>query len=315
MKKLQETTINRNETLDTVKAVLILLVIIGHLLSAQSPLSFLLHKIIYSFHIPLFLGISGYLIKRSLMSLSLSEIINKYFFRMAIPFLVAFIVFSILNMSLNLLYPYYHLWFIPAFLLMILYTYIIEKLNIHRLAILLASSLFTVAWLSFYNPGDGKEIAYYFGDKRFYYDFIYFYFGYMLRNYPTLIRFNFWLYVFFLLLTTYTIFFLHLSLPGFLYSVSSLFFNLSLIFLVITLSLKSTNIRIPIFTALGSYTLPIYLWHILPLLLMIKIKNTYHIDGITYFSLYFLFLAILIYVIVKFKETFITKVFFTGTYK
>lgn len=55
---------NRNEYIDTTKALLMILVIIGHLLISTYRTNSIIFKVIYSFHMPAFFMISGMLIDR-----------------------------------------------------------------------------------------------------------------------------------------------------------------------------------------------------------------------------------------------------------
>jgi fucose 4-O-acetylase-like acetyltransferase len=305
-----------NETFNTIKAVLVFLVVLGHLMSAGNELTQFIKQVLSTFRMPLFFGVSGFLIKKSLFSLPASELGNKYYHRIIIPYALAFIVYSIMNMSLlNPLYPVNHMWFIPAFLLMIGYIFFIEKFNINRLAVLVSASVFTMIWLAFVYPGSGKEIAYYFGDKRYYYFFVFFYFGYMLRNYPEKIQISKPIYLILLIVTGFSLFVTYTSIMNYYYSVSFVLFNLSLIFIVINFAQRHTDIKIPIISDLGSYTLPIYLWHMLPLFFMWYIRDTYRINGIIYLFSYFILLSLLIYVIVKSKDTLFNKIFISGTSK
>lgn len=309
-------SISWNETLNTIKAFLILSVVVYHLMSAGSPVTKIIVNILSMFQMPLFFGVSGFLIKKSLFTFPASELGNKYYHRILIPYFLAFIVFSIVKMSvLNPLYPANHMWFIPAFLLMIGYIFLIERFDINRLAVLVVSAVFTTIWLTFVSPGNGEEIAYYLGDKRYYYFFVFLYFGYMLRNYPEKIQLHRLIYPLIFLFGGFLLFFLNTSVMNYHYSVGFLLFNLSLIFIVITFAQHYTNIKIPIISDLGSYTLPIYLWHMLPLFFMWKLRDIYHIHGIAYLGSYFILLAIMIYLIVKSKDTYFTRVFLTGTYK
>lgn len=80
--------------------------------------------VIYSFHMPLFLFISGYMIKlASLSTLSFKDIFNKYSDRMLKVWSVAYIVFSAyqvlcepsIKQVVGLIYsPWYHLWYVPT---------------------------------------------------------------------------------------------------------------------------------------------------------------------------------------------------------
>ncbi|MDP3465857.1 MAG: acyltransferase family protein [Sulfuricurvum sp.] len=305
-----------NETLNAIKAILIFLVVIGHLMSGGNELTRLIKEVLSGFRMPLFFGISGFLIKKALFTASASELGNKYYHRIIIPYALAFIVYSIVNLSIiNPLYPSNHMWFIPAFLLMIVYIFFIERFNINRLAVLIFAAIFTMPWLAFVHPGSGDEIAYYLGDKRYYYYFVFFYFGYMLRNYSEKLYIPKFIYIFILMTSGYLLFVNNTSAANYLYSINSLLFNLSLILVVIKFAQKYTSLKIPIISDLGSYTLPIYLWHMLPLFLMWKIRDTYHINGFIYLFSYFILLSLLIYIIVKSKDTLFGKIFITGAHK
>lgn len=52
----------RDETIDVLKGIAILLVVLGHIAAAPK-----LTSVIYSFHMPLFIFISGYLAQHSLL--------------------------------------------------------------------------------------------------------------------------------------------------------------------------------------------------------------------------------------------------------
>ncbi|PZU84830.1 MAG: hypothetical protein DI529_10740 [Chryseobacterium sp.] len=122
--------LDRNIKIDITKGVLIILVIIGHVLLGKLNAN-IARYIIYSFHMPIFLLVSGYLINiERLRRTSFSELIKKYILRLIIPWFIAILVYSIieyrysiLQKSIFILYhPYYHLWYIPAFLGYVLIT-------------------------------------------------------------------------------------------------------------------------------------------------------------------------------------------------
>lgn len=113
----------RNDSIDVVKGFLIICVILGHvLLGAISENK--TRGVIYSFHMPLFLFISGYMINLArLLALSFKDIFNKYSGRMLKAWLVAYIVFSAyqvlcepsIKQVVGLVYsPWYHLWYVPT---------------------------------------------------------------------------------------------------------------------------------------------------------------------------------------------------------
>ncbi|MGQ7853131.1 acyltransferase family protein [Pedobacter sp. WC2501] len=88
--------------LDIVKAVCIVLVVIGHYLPANSPDWYvMMNKIIYSFHMPAFMFISGYVYISTFKPVNYVEFIGKKFKRLMIPYFTV----SSLVIILKLLSP------------------------------------------------------------------------------------------------------------------------------------------------------------------------------------------------------------------
>src|SRR5690606_24502090 len=114
----------RLKNIDLFKGLLIVLVILGHILPKDISESFG-RTIIYSFHMPLFIGISGFLFNADkLIKIGFVDLITKYRYRVILPWLIAvifyFAMMSIYSGSINVVellkaftYPFYHLWFIP----------------------------------------------------------------------------------------------------------------------------------------------------------------------------------------------------------
>lgn len=115
-------SIYRNRSIDSVKGCLILTVVIGHILLGTLDGN-ILRYVIYSFHMPAFFFISGYLLKKDkLCTLQFSQLFRKYWKRMLLPWLLAWLVytsiqlyhdFSVMSLLSNIASPWYHLWFIP----------------------------------------------------------------------------------------------------------------------------------------------------------------------------------------------------------
>ena len=79
----------RNDSIDFVKGVLIIFVILGHVVLGTISGN-LIRGVIYSFHMPLFLFVSGYMINLDrLMSQSFNDLFSKYWDRMLKAWLVA----------------------------------------------------------------------------------------------------------------------------------------------------------------------------------------------------------------------------------
>lgn len=120
----------RNLAFDQIKGILIILVLIGHIVMGDMQTT-PVRMVIYFFHMPLFLAITGYFIKQELLEHSIQNILIRYKDRLIIPFAFAFAFYhSIMLFYKDFLaviiqvfspYPYYHLWYIPAVILFILY--------------------------------------------------------------------------------------------------------------------------------------------------------------------------------------------------
>lgn len=269
--------------LDLLKGILILLVVFGHVLQGS------LHQniwrfLIYSFHMPLFIGLSGYLCNYdNLSELSIFDLIRKYLFRLIIPWSIAMFVYSIVlshgldwghileSFSENFSNPYYHLWFIPAFFSWILLTWIMSKVDFpgHRVLLIAILVSLTAQLFSTYphlfekfsfNNETFREIFYTLRP----YNYVYFVAGMLLRkkklSTPKLKN-----YLFSLSGLCIT-FYLFYNPERTLSMLNAWFFNLTL--LVLVLRLVSNNIisRIRILEWFGVNSLAIYLWHVLPLL-------------------------------------------------
>lgn len=83
--------------IDYLKGLLLLFVFLGHLLPGTLSENFVRY-LIYSFHMPLFIGISGALLTpASLARSSLRQLVARYFGRMLLPWLVACVVYYPVN--------------------------------------------------------------------------------------------------------------------------------------------------------------------------------------------------------------------------
>ncbi len=125
-------TSERSSSVDGLKGLLILFVIIGHILPgtlAENPLRWW----IYGFHMPLFFGLAGYLVSiEKLRALSIGDFASRYA-RVIWPWLLAVAVYSWteatkafgpLFLVKGLAAPWFHLWFVPVFVLLAAAAYI-----------------------------------------------------------------------------------------------------------------------------------------------------------------------------------------------
>ena len=128
---------SHNKTLDSLKGLLILFVFIGHVIIGDFRTN-IIRFVIYSFHMPLFLFLSGYLINtQNLVRYSLISLIKKYWKRMLLCWLIAWVIYTIpyynnTDVFSFILYyfinPVYHLWYVPSLFAMIIITYFLLKI-------------------------------------------------------------------------------------------------------------------------------------------------------------------------------------------
>ena len=116
---MSKTVNKRNVNVDIIKAILITLVVIGHVVSYLYPDSFrtnLIYKICYSFHMPFFILVSGYLTAFK----SDDKLADKKFFisritRLLIPYLIWNVFETILTKNINIFFVVFMkpvLWFL-----------------------------------------------------------------------------------------------------------------------------------------------------------------------------------------------------------
>lgn len=133
---------SRNRSIDTIKGVLIFIVILGHILLGtldDNPFRYF----IYTFHMPAFFFISGYLLNpEKIAKANIKQFFLKYWQRMLKSWLLAWIVYSMFvfrnDIDLKIVvsqfyHPYYHLWFIPSLFCSITIIYIAFHLFMDRI--------------------------------------------------------------------------------------------------------------------------------------------------------------------------------------
>lgn len=274
-------THERNFGFDSLKGWLIILVIAGHVIQGRISDN-ILREVIYFFHMPLFLAVTGYFVKKKTLDLSFYSVIKKYKHRMLLPYLIAFVFFTLLSLAQKwydnsfgvksiislFLYPYYHLWYIPAVLLFIFYTKIItNKLQPSIQYVLIGFFL----CLTIFFEGYGQNIYDNFiykalGDKRFYCFYGYFLIGFLLKDNKLKNKITFGILIVTLLLG---VFLYMTSISPVMKGLGKTVANLSLIVLTIE-CLKTTSFGFGVLAKIGMVSLPIYLWHLLPILMLKK---------------------------------------------
>lgn len=272
---------------DGLKGGLILAVIVGHMIRLDMDNSYI-RQCIYFTHMPLFFAVSGLLVGvGGAIGLPWVEFAHKQWRRVLLPWLLAFGVYTSIwvvggvvsgrrwsGMELieALVYPWYHLWFIPALLLMVVVAKLVESVGRGRIYVLSLSIVVSVGWLLGnvnHVKGDGV-FRYWLIDKRFIYMFVFFYLAYCIIKYKVPERIGVscrWLFVGIMVTEL-------LVVPSIVFFVGShgikdvafVIVNLCLAIMISLASCKYTG-GLPAWIGwLGCNTLPIYLWHVVPIL-------------------------------------------------
>lgn len=174
----------KNNSIDIAKGGLIVLVIWGHILLGSLQENFL-RFFIYSFHMPMFLFISGYLLNVNKLALySCREFCEHYVRRMLSAWFIAWMFYTAIvlvgHFSLDklisyIVFPYYHLWYVPTLFLMISFIYVILKvrlsIQVSRILLSLIAIVFLLLGTEYNIPGIAKFSM-----------FIYFLFGMYCRE-------------------------------------------------------------------------------------------------------------------------------------
>lgn len=274
----------RLKNIDLYKGLLIILVVLGHILQGRLDEN-IWRTIIYSFHMPLFIGISGFLFNvDKVVKLSFSELVNKYFFRVILPWIIAVLIYFIPSLIWNrnqhiigglfmsFIRPYYHLWFVSGFLSWVLITWFLKKKKINDSSLLVVSLLISICFklLQAYPEifsGIGiitsgiKLILYTFRP----YFYVFFVLGLIYRR-GELEKPKIWEYLLPFICFNFVIcLFYH---PNNLLSILNFFiFNIFLVSLSLKISMNNLIRSNKLLEWIGINSLGIYLWHVLPILI------------------------------------------------
>lgn len=162
---------------DNMKFILILLVVFGHLLEyIRGDISENIYRIIYTFHMPVFVFISGYFAKFKK---------KKIIFQLLIPYLVLQTIYiffdckiiSSSDIVIQYVTPYWLLWFILTLLYYYLLIPLIDTQNNFNKLFFIFSSVFLSLFISF-----TKNIGYYASLHRFFTFLPYFIIGYYFKT-------------------------------------------------------------------------------------------------------------------------------------
>lgn len=194
----------RSTYIDCVKGILILLVVIGHILSGGVREN-IFRYLIYSIHMPLFFGISGFMVNRSKMIASDAKTYITYCFkRFMFPWMIVVFIGFIYNyysiighesfftvfkyLIKDYVFPRYYLWFILAYFVYLWISRVILKYcGKKKWVVLFAVAAISFALVSYWRITKVNYTVYFVQKIRdFIYvcqmdDFIYFCFGMFMR--------------------------------------------------------------------------------------------------------------------------------------
>ena len=334
-------TKSRNDGVDYLRGLLIALVIIGHVVVGSIHDNWVRYSI-YAFHMPLFIGLTGYLLNPStLKTAGWLDLGVNYWWRLIFPFAFAYVFFTgiltwhafeeqRISAKLLLSYvhtPYYHLWFIPTLILWLIAFRLILKTKFPLVLALTVTALVSLYWASV--PKDQQlALLALITSKKVCYFFSFFLFGAWLRSDGSQgFRHVVGAYqktIFVLSLVLGAIYLTQIGqaanpLRGPTWWVM----NVLLISLAIpwsqNLKLASpsaNNAQKPINQALigmGRQSLPIYLWHVVPLFILKGLDV--HQNQLTLYYLISIFSSVLIvFLVLKFegKSRWSNRVFYGG---
>lgn len=173
----------RRADIDIYKGILVWCVVLSHLL-ALSPamMDTVLFKIITGFHIPLFIGISGFLFNASVLR------IKSMIKRLIIPWIIANVVYLILpgtdfSVTGCIIGFVTHLWYIPSLLLFMLIIFVYDRMNFYLKLASVGLYIFTM-WINTVEASHILIKCVRFLAANFRLQFlVYFFVGYLIRKY------------------------------------------------------------------------------------------------------------------------------------
>jgi len=311
------TSATRSEGVDYLRGWLIAFVIIGHVVLGSTSDNWIRYSI-YAFHMPLFIGLTGYLLNPlTLKDSSWGTLAFNYWWRMIFPFAFAYVFFtgillwhafeeSRVTIGLLLSYihtPYYHLWYIPTMVLWIIALRIVLKIRFPLSVILALASLVSLYWGCIPKQEQTALLAA-LTSKKVCYFFSFFLFGAWLRSEQSrqlLERGK--KYTKPLLAILIVLAGIYLSGIGQDPNITRGLAWWSMNILLIALAVPwSKQLAVPassinnVFVAMGRNSLPIYLWHVAPLFIL-KGFDVHQSNAALYYSVSIVSLTVIVYLI------------------
>lgn len=285
-----------NSSIDIIKGGLILLVILGHIILGDLD-SNIIRFIIYSFHMPIFFFISGYLLNiEKIKNLSNKKFILKYWHRMLKEWTIAWFIytmgyciyngFSIHSVIYNITNPYYHLWYVPSIFISIVLVRIILK-NIEN-KIVSFLTLFCLG-IFLYNITNYYDIGQAYNCRLL----IFLILGIISQSTFKNIKGKYFEYSLIYLLLIIGIFYYFSSATYFYRTYVQMPLCILLSILIFYPLIEMKKLHQNQLEWLGRNSLSIYLWHVLPIIILKKLieDNTliYYIASFTILLIFLLF--------------------------
>jgi len=316
----------RNPAFDIARGYLILLVLIGHLVLGLIS-DQIVRYAIYSFHMPLFIMLTGYLINlEKLRSAPIWKSAWRYWLRMAVPFIPAFLFFTgvliahaafenRLDAKLLIDYlttPYYHLWFVPTVLIWVGLLAIVVKLRLPLWIVAIVSFPLPLIWAGL----DLVTMPTILIDKKLFFYAFFFLLGLLLRRYSNLwfgaiTRFRYALWVLLIVLATLVL--VHFGKVNSSLS-AVIWFSFNILLGIASLQWCLAYMSQPamkqsatvlsqhdsLLADLGRLSLPIYLWHVVPMFIL-KGLGIHQTLAVLYYFLSVIFMLALIWCVIRFE--------------
>ena len=319
----------RYAAIDSLRGWLIILVMLGHIVLGSVHDNIIRYSI-YAFHMPVFIGLTGYLVNaEALRRSSFLETMTRYWWRVLFPFSFAFAFFSgvlayhafdetRVTLSLLLSYihtPYYHLWFIPTLVLWVLAFSVVLKRRVPLFVTMLLFLLAALIWGSvpkseqwaFIAPLLSKKVIYFFG---------FFVFGAWLRTsasekFRSLLN-DFKVLPITLILACASLYLLKIGIDKSLFRATIwVVLNVTLITFLIDAATSNTKTKASLVSNIGRNSLPIYLWHVVPLFVL-KGFDVHQTHALVYYCLGAISMVLIVFAILSLegKRKWVDRVFF-----
>lgn len=261
---------------------------------------------------PLFIGIGGYLFNsHKLAKISNAVLFKKYCHRLVLPWLIAIVVYTLINQENSTLspksilhalaFPFYHLWFVTAFLSWVGLAIFFQKLKITVKVQFFLGLVISLTFLilkhfpEIYKDlmGLNDILAFTLHTFRPYY-YVFFIFGIWLKRQR--LEYSFSGVVLFSIICFGGLLYLFYMPNSWIEILIFFFFNFPLLLILIKVIRLNLAPKLVIMEWIGVNSLAIYLWHVLPIIIY---ENLFGIHDSPYYYI----------VILAFEIVFLTAIY------